>query len=459
MQVTQDTCTPDVEILSASLRPYYLPREFPKVNVNIVYVPPDGNDSIAAQAISDVVNQQLTASPDSVVIVTGDFNTCVIDSYIPHFTQYIDFPTRKEKTIDKCYVNVKNAYKAKQLPALGESDHLMIELLPAYKTLMKRMPVEKKEIRAWDDSDACQSLRGCFECTDWNVFFDDCNDLDEANDVVTDYIKFCESVCIKTKTIKSFPNNKPWVTKEIKEVINEKKRAFAEGNKDKIKAVQKKLSKMIREGKDKYKQKLERSFKDGNSREAWAGMNKIAGVNKTNSNLMVEDGKSYADELNEFYSRFDEDATPDLNSKFKHDFLSDFPADENIPVFAEEETKSVFKKLNANKAHGPDGISNKILKLCYMQLAVPFTSLFNWSMKDHKLPSLWKTSEIVPTPKKPKVTVLNDLRPVALTSVIVKCFEKLILSRLLPAVYPHQDPFQFAYKSKRSVDDAIAYFF
>ena len=94
-----------------------------------------------------------------------------------------------------------------------------------------------------------------------------------------------------------------------------------------------------------------------------------------------------------------------------------------------------------------------------MQLAVPFTSLFNWSMKDHKLPSLWKTSEIVPTPKKPKVTVLNDLRPVALTSVIVKCFEKLILSRLLPAVYPHQDPFQFAYKSKRSVDDAIAYFF
>ena len=271
VQVTQDTCTPDVEILSASLRPYYLPREFPKVNVNIVYVPPDGNDSIAAQAISDVVNQQLTASPDSVVIVTGDFNTCVIDSYIPHFTQYIDCPTRKEKTLDKCYVNVKNAYKAKQLPALGESDHLMIELLPAYKTLMKRMPVEKKEIKVWDDSDACESLRGCFECTDWNVFFDDCNDLDEANDVVTEYIKFCESVCIKTKTIKSFPNNKPWVTKEIKEVINEKKRAFAEGNKDKIKAVQKKLSKMIREGKDKYKQKLERSFKDGNSREAWAG--------------------------------------------------------------------------------------------------------------------------------------------------------------------------------------------
>lgn len=96
VQVTQDTCTPDVEILSASLRPYYLPREFPKVNVNIVYVPPDGNDSIAAQAISDVVNQQLTASPDSVVIVTGDFNTCVIDSYIPRFTRKLPNTERKD---------------------------------------------------------------------------------------------------------------------------------------------------------------------------------------------------------------------------------------------------------------------------------------------------------------------------------------------------------------------------
>ena len=100
---------------------------------------------------------------------------------------------------------------------------------------------------------------------------------------------------------------------------------------------------MIREGKDKYKQKLERSFKDGNSREAWAGMNKIAGVNKTNSNLIVDGGKSYADELNEFYSRFDEDATPDLNSKFKHDFLTDFPDDENRPVFAEEEPSQFSK--------------------------------------------------------------------------------------------------------------------
>ena len=56
------------------------------------------------------------------------------------------------------------------------------------------------------------------------------------------------------------------------------------------------------------------------------------------------------------------------------------------------------------------------------------------------------------------MNVLNDLRPIALTSVLIKCLEKLILSLLLPAISPFQDPNQFAYKCKRSVDDAIALF-
>ena len=53
---------------------------------------------------------------------------------------------------------------------------------------------------------------------------------------------------------------------------------------------------------------------------------------------------------------------------------------------------------------------------------------------------------------------MNDLRPVALTSILVKCLERLVLSMLLPAVSTFQDPCQYAYKCKRSVDDAISVF-
>ena len=84
----------------------------------------------------------------------------------------------------------------------------------------------------------------------------------------------------------------------------------------------------------------------------------------------------------------------------------------------------VFSSLQLNKANGPDRISTRILKVCAAQLAIPYTIIFNQSLSLHKSPTIWKTSEIVPVPKKPKVKELNDLRPVALTSILVKCLER-----------------------------------
>ena len=57
-----------------------------------------------------------------------------------------------------------------------------------------------------------------------------------------------------------------------------------------------------------------------------------------------------------------------------------------------------------------------------------------------------------------KQTKLNDLRPIALTSVLMKSLERIILSLFLPRVQPHLDPHQFAYRSKRGVEDAIVLF-
>ena len=185
-------------------------------------------------------------------------------------------------------------------------------------------------------------------------------------------------------------------------------------------------------------------------------MKNVIGCDKTMTQMTVDDGQTYADQLNDFYARFDVDSTPDENSQFKIDNLTSFSDD--TPTFEQDDTRRVFNSLKVNKAHGPDNVTPKVLKTCSSQLAVPFTYIFNLSISQHKLPLIWRTSEIVPVPKKPKVTTLNDLRPVALTSVLVKCLERLVLRILLPFVEPFQDPYQFAYKSKRSVDDTVSVF-
>ena len=51
---------------------------------------------------------------------------------------------------------------------------------------------------------------------------------------------------------------------------------------------------------------------------------------------------------------------------------------------------------------------------------------------------------------------MNDYRPVALTSVVAKSFERLVLDYLKRCIPDTLDPFQFAYRSNRSTDDAVS---
>ncbi|KAI4890846.1 hypothetical protein NFI96_032433 [Prochilodus magdalenae] len=76
---------------------------------------------------------------------------------------------------------------------------------------------------------------------------------------------------------------------------------------------------------------------------------------------------------------------------------------------------------------------------------------------DYKvIPTCFKRTTNVPVPKKPTITCLKDYRPVALTSTAMKCFERLVKTHICSTLPATMDPYQFAYHSNRSTDDAIA---
>ncbi len=79
----------------------------------------------------------------------------------------------------------------------------------------------------------------------------------------------------------------------------------------------------------------------------------------------------------------------------------------------------------------------------------------NGSLELRKVPSCFKRSTIIPIPKKSKITGLNNYWPVALTPVVMKSFEKLVLAHLKDITGPSLDPLQFAYRANRSVDSVV----
>ena len=100
------------------------------------------------------------------------------------------------------------------------------------------------------------------------------------------------------------------------------------------------------------------------------------------------------------------------------------------------EVSACFEKVNSRSACGPDHIQGSVLKHCHSSLAPVFTRLFQQSLDTGHIPPIWKSSNIRPIPKKPSPSTMNDYRPVALTSIPFKCFERLVLRRLLEITRP-----------------------
>ncbi|KAL0157601.1 hypothetical protein M9458_045677 [Cirrhinus mrigala] len=170
----------------------------------------------------------------------------------------------------------------------------------------------------------------------------------------------------------------------------------------------------------------------------------------------TEVNQRLAEDLNEFYCGFE---NPHTHSDHLFPQPLTPPATPLSPPpalqISEDEVRQVFRKNKRRKAPGPDGVTPACLKTCADQLAPILSQIFNRSLELCEVPSCFKRSTIIPVPKKPKITGLNDYRPVALTSVVMKSFEKLVLAYLKNITGPLLDPLQFAYRANRSVDDAV----
>ena len=62
----------------------------------------------------------------------------------------------------------KNSYKSEPLARLGKSDHIMVRMIPVYKSKLKSLPVERKTVKVWN-KESSERLKGCFEYTEWDV--------------------------------------------------------------------------------------------------------------------------------------------------------------------------------------------------------------------------------------------------------------------------------------------------
>ena len=286
--VKESLCSADIELLSIGLRPFYLPREFNQLFITVVYIHPRANFKTAVNTLSDVIHRLSSLAPDAPSFIVGDFNKCRLNKVLPTFRQYVTCTTCGDSTLDLCYGNIKGAFKSRVLPNLGRSIHQMVQLIPVYKQKLKQSKPVVKTAKVWNEESA-DRLNACFECTDWDVFLEYGSTLDETTDVISSYINFCVDTVLQTKEIKLYPNSKPWITKDLKQLLKERQSALKERDTMKMKLTQKKIDRRIKEEKKKNSEKLEDNFRQGNSRQCWQNISTITGYKPKKAELRADD--------------------------------------------------------------------------------------------------------------------------------------------------------------------------
>ena len=121
---------------SIKCRPFWLPRELSCVLIVGVYCPPS-NDITAIDTITGHIDQLERKHPNAVILVLGNFNHVAMK--LKTYTQMVTCSTRANRTVEKCYRNIRNAYTSKKLRPLGVSDHHLIQLIPTYVQRCKRI--------------------------------------------------------------------------------------------------------------------------------------------------------------------------------------------------------------------------------------------------------------------------------------------------------------------------------
>ena len=87
----------------------------------------------------------------------------------------------------------------------------------------------------------------------------------------------------------------------------------------------------------------------------------------------------------------------------------------NSIILTPLEVESTLQTLKVGKASGPNGLNNRILRELSSQLASPFCSLFNQSLRSGIMSASYKEANVCPVPKKGDLSVISNYRPTCIS--------------------------------------------
>jgi hypothetical protein len=141
----------------------------------------------------------------------------------------------------------------------------------------------------------------------FRIFSD--NNIDVYADSVRELISKCIGDAVPKVTIKTFPNQKPWIDGSIRAKLKVRTIAFNHGkatqNMTEYKQCSYSLRKAIKQAKHQYRDQVESQFNGSDTRCIWQGLKSITDYKKKTTPVM-DTAILLPDKLNNFFACFED---------------------------------------------------------------------------------------------------------------------------------------------------------
>ena len=126
-----------------------------------------------------------------------------------------------------------------------------------------------------------------------------------------------------------------------------------------------------------------------------------------------------------------------------------------------EMVKGLLSVLKVQKSPGPDGIHPRFMQELATELCKPLAMIFEKSIETAKLPKQWKVARVSAIFKKGNKKLASNYRPVSITSIVCRTFEKIIRDQVVSFLIENDllSNFQFGFIKARSTTSRNRVFF
>ena len=283
------------------------------------------------------------------------------------------------------------------------------------------------------------SVRAAISALNWELIFQGLQ-VDDMAEVFSNKIFEILSSDIPNRTIKCDDRDPPWITSQLKTAIKRKHRVYrryierGKNNDDwcQVKTIRNETSRMIVNAKNKYYHNLGRKLSDPNMgpKKYWSTLTRLIN-NKNTCNIppLLENGLFITNPANKasvFNEYFVQQCSTIQNTSSLPTFQPITNNQLNDIAVNKDKILKLIRMLDTKKAHGCDGISVSMIKICDSSIVDPLCMIFERSLATGLYPSLWKKANIIPIHKKDSRQTKKNYRPISLLPIFGKIFEKLL---------------------------------